>query len=348
MWNCRIIVWLIVVNYYWFRIELLLVRMLVINRFINWLMLGIRPVHFPDRRLLVAGTVVVVMRRRRRLRIGLRRRGHLLRLVARRILGCSYRFIRHVTGHFMLLIMLLIFIRIFIDRRLAQGERRIAIRIRTIRKRIRIVRKCIELDEMITYLLFNWLIFTNSLWNDRRLPILVVLGDQCGGGDGVRRRWRMVRRIVAGHLFDRLLGQRNDILLLARSRILQNGRVLLSRRPHGLLWNRRRLRHHLDRILDRHVRIHLVRHHVVRYGGGRTDRGRYRGWWTLLVGHSIRRLHLRLRTGGQLHDLWPVHAMRIECGRLLMERGEEKREILKINKHAANRSELFAITGHSP
>lgn len=182
-----------------------------------------------------------------------------------------------------------------------------------------------------THLLFNWLIFTNSLWNlwnDRRLPIrqvLVILGDQRGGT--VRRRWRMMRRCtVAGHLLDRLLGQRDDVLLLARSRVLQDRRVPLSRRSHGLLWNRRLLRHHLDRIVDRHVRIHLVRHHVVRYGGGRTDRGRYRGWRALLIGHSIRRLHRRLRTGGHLHDLrmLRMQAMRSIEGRLMLWVGRER------------------------
>lgn len=110
MWNCRIIVWLIVVNYYyWFRIELWLVRMLVINRrFLGWLVLGIR--HWPSGGRLVAGTMVVV--RRRRLRVGLR---HLLRLIGGRILGD--RFTRHVTGHFMLLIVLIF---IFINGRLEE------------------------------------------------------------------------------------------------------------------------------------------------------------------------------------------------------------------------------------
>lgn len=119
MWNCRIIVWLIVVNYYWFRIELWLVRMLVINdRFLGWLVLGIR--HWPSGGRLVAGTMVMV-RRRRLLRVGLR---HLLRLIGGGILGD--RFTRHVTGHFMLLIVLIF---IFIYGRLWGGRERVEVRI---------------------------------------------------------------------------------------------------------------------------------------------------------------------------------------------------------------------------
>lgn len=143
----------------------------------------------------------------------------------------------------------------------------------------------------------------------------------------------MMRLIEVGHRFDRLLGQRDDILLLHRSRILDDGGDLLSRRSNGRRWNGGRLRNHrtiggaTDRILDRHVRIDLVRHYVVRYGGGRTDRGRNRSRRTLLIGHSIRWRHLWLRTGGYLHHLLRMNAVRIESrGRLLFRAGRREQK----------------------
>ena len=294
MWNRRIIVWLTVVNYYWF-IKLRLVRMLI-DRFVDRFVFGAYPLHFPTGRLLVACTMLM------RLRIGLRRRGHLFRLVDRRI----FSLIRHVTGNFMLLII----IRKFIDRRLFGGRRK---------------REKEELEKLIgselkspTYLLFNWLIFTNSLLGyDRRLPIrqiLVIFGYRCVRGV----RWRMMR--LAGHLLDRLLCQRNHVLLFARSRILNDRRVPLTRLSNRLRCDGGRLRNHLvrfDRILDRHIRIDLVRHHVVWYGGGRTDRSRNRSGRTLLVGHSIGGRHL-LWPGGHWHHLPWMKVMRIECGRLML------------------------------
>ena len=99
MWNCRIIVWLMV-NYYWF-IELWLVRMLVISysRFLNRLVIAGYPVRFTTGRLLVACTMM------RYLRVDLRRRCPLLRLLHRRIF--RQILIRHVTGHFMLIVLLI-------------------------------------------------------------------------------------------------------------------------------------------------------------------------------------------------------------------------------------------------